>query len=317
MKVNLPVARALLSLVLFLPGFPADGARKVGNIVWRPIDEKKALVYVIREWAFGGGARTVFLYIDDQFAVTLDNGTYTAFYAEPGNHGLRLLSALLPQKILSVHLEAGKEYFMLCNYRKGELTLLDLDSGRQMAQKVKSYVEPSEEEIREIKEALSYTWNPTVVDQLVEEISDRLVNVKPRTLEEIIAIVNQKRDKHELPPGSLGEVVVLAELADLGAAYSLQEDDLEGARKLLKAAISGYAVAADRFDLIQGQEAKNKWKGIIALAVLGAGTGFAAGEAIQPSGSHEGPSRSHRGLRQARSAAEFADHNQPALARGC
>jgi hypothetical protein len=270
MKVNLPVAQALLSLVLFLPASPADGARKVGNIVWRPIDEKKALVYVIREWAFGGGGRTVFLYIDNQFAGTLDNGTYTAFYAEPGNHELIVLSALPPQKVLSVHLEAGKEYFALCKYSKGELIFLDSESGRKMAQKVKSYVEPSEEEIREIKEALFYTWDPILVDRLVEEIGDRLVNVKPRTLEEINAIVNQKRDTHKLPPGSLGEVVVLAELADLGAAYSLQEDDLERARELLKAAISGYAVAADRFDFIQGQEAKKEWKGIIALGVLGA-----------------------------------------------
>ncbi|HZF10687.1 MAG TPA: DUF2846 domain-containing protein [Thermoanaerobaculia bacterium] len=251
-------------------------ARRVGEAIWLDRDKEKSLVYLLRQKSFGGAGRTTFLYVDEQLTATVDNGSYTAFYIAPGKHIFIIGSSSLDSLIsFPVELESGKEYFFLWKYREAEAELIEAESGKELVKKLKDFVKPTEGEFRagaktmtELRQERLCSWSSGAVG-LVDKFGDHLGDLKPRTLDSIKDIVEKNRHIFAIPEDSLSEVVVVTELADLAAGYSLKEGDIDGARGLLQAAVEGYGVAAELFEFLRRQERKRKWTQLIGYSLLG------------------------------------------------
>ena len=121
-----------------------DDARAASLSTDKKFGEAKpdqALVYLVREKRFSGSARTMFVYADQTFLGTLDNGSYTFAYLPPGKHLLWLNWAKIN---MEVDLEAGKTYYYsIWTSFDG----LDDSSGQAFVNAVGSYATPSPNEI--------------------------------------------------------------------------------------------------------------------------------------------------------------------------
>lgn len=87
---------------------PLEAANRSSTLQYGEPKPDEALVYLIREKRFQGGGRTMFVFADQRFLGTLDNGSYTFIHMPPGKHLLWLNWAKINAE---VELEAGKTYY--------------------------------------------------------------------------------------------------------------------------------------------------------------------------------------------------------------
>jgi len=125
---------------------PLAAANRSATLQFGEPKADQALVYLIREKRFQGGGRTMFVFADETFLGTLDNGSYTFAYLAPGKHLLWLNWAKINAE---VELEAGKTYYYSI---WTTFDLLDEASGQAFLKGVGFYATPEPAEVEKSAE---------------------------------------------------------------------------------------------------------------------------------------------------------------------
>ncbi len=133
---------AVLSVPVLFCALSVEGADNTEEKVYGELKEDKALVYLIRKGRFQGSARTMFVYADEEFLGTLDSGTYTFAYVDPGTH---LLWTNVTRLRREVDLVPNRVYYIEV---WSAFNLLDPEEGKALVEKVDAYAIPKAREVQ-------------------------------------------------------------------------------------------------------------------------------------------------------------------------
>lgn len=116
--------------------------------------------------------------------------------------------------------------------------------------------------MEELRQKTALAWSPGMLG-LVNEAKSGAERRSGKSIAEIRAFIEARRWSYGIPEESLGEVMVPAQLADLGAVHLLESGDLEGAAALLAEGEAAYREASGRFQLLSRKSGRDKWKKLV------------------------------------------------------
>lgn len=147
---------------------PAAEVTKNASVPEAPSDQTVAVF--IREARFMGSGRTMFVYADDQFVGTLDNGTWTWALLPPGDHLLWLNWAKVS---LETTVEAGKIYYY--NIPFSGFVQVDEATGKALIAASKGHASPTPKEEKTAQDQIRERYGKA------QEVAAKAPAVRPAT----------------------------------------------------------------------------------------------------------------------------------------
>lgn len=183
-RVSRILALAMFGSVFFCPpSTRATEERK--DKVFGELRPDTALVYLIRKGMFAGGARTQFVYANDQLLAVLDSGTYSFVHVDPGRY---LFWTNWTKNRREVDLIPGRVFYLTTFPR---FELLSEVEGEALLGEVKAYAIPKDKELRTAEKLLLERY-PRALDREERmgkaEIASVPARVRPENPEGLVEV---------------------------------------------------------------------------------------------------------------------------------
>ncbi|MEM7588270.1 MAG: DUF2846 domain-containing protein, partial [Acidobacteriota bacterium] len=147
------------SLILALGGMllgsagPAEAAKRSPSKVMGELRDDQALVYYVREADSRGGARSMFVYLDQELLGVIDNNSYSFSYVDPGEYILWTNWTSINKYLV---LEAGQVYYF--NTTFDGINELDATLGEALLERSRAHVTPTDKERRTAERHITERW---------------------------------------------------------------------------------------------------------------------------------------------------------------
>lgn len=228
---------------------PSYAATKSHEKIYGEPRDEQALLYLVRERRFQGGARTMFVYADEAFLGTLENNSYTFAYLDPGEH---LLWQNWARYSTRVEVEAGRTYYFSLSTRFDEI---DDEWGPKLVEEVEFYCSPETKERAKAEEHIAKRYAKAKRDSVDEK--------------EYVGTL-AKREEHiaEWPRVDLGAYSVLCiddfRMADPKAGTRTKADQVTSAPERLAREVAR-ALPDDLFDEVRRGSSDAAEEGMVVL----------------------------------------------------
>lgn len=176
--------KLLILLVIIIIGLFISGCSTTAEMT--KVDEKlvsqfipkesvgpdETLIYIIRESAFAGGARKVWVGCDDKIVASLGSGHVCSFKVKSIPHMINIVQAKIPVLFYYLDKKPGSTVFLNYKYIKGSMSLLEPDIGKTMVMKGK--IVENEKEERPNDGYLRGIMNPGLLKEIMTETEETL-----------------------------------------------------------------------------------------------------------------------------------------------
>lgn len=116
-----------------------EGADNTGDTVAAVGGDANTTVYLIRESKFVGGARGVWVALNDKVVADLDSGTHVMLKLKPGLNTLNAVQAKAGFAYATIDNRGGQTAYLLMDYKLGTLTELPAEKGAALVKATKPH----------------------------------------------------------------------------------------------------------------------------------------------------------------------------------